>query len=684
MWRTKKKNDLSVCEQPIAFTTTSKASLSYSETWDFDTLVNELDSIVTPQSPPALPSPDDFLASFPNVSPSCLPPSARKHHRSDISTPLRLSSPVTETPVTAVDSSEEDSDDSDDLSDVIGVRSLSAEKTHSLVRFEGSPARSALLQHLRAPETPPSLKDSPSKKPPAMDDSDAACRIIEADRRELVDTGLSEDQDSLHSIVLSVCESGEARRRQVDDDAVRQRSALDATEEENRRQSLDAVEKTLSPLKERWERNAVEIQRKLEVIEQNALAKQRAKEEQEQKRREAERKMKETMEREKREAREREEKEALDRKKALEAEAKKKREKELQEEAAQQERERERERERARANQRQASELRAQAAAVPPTPAANLKAYGGSVAEDHARRCATIYEKVRSEARKFAESSRKVLKRAIGVELNSVAATSEQVEKKTARLLSLFEEARRTSPEAYSFCMEFFSQRTVDQSYAQVMKHPDSAYAIAYVVVAVAAAHPPVQDVIIAAFHEDCPYTVPRYPQPSSSLSLSDQLKSLGFGEDSDGPHGMETEDSWIERMRGYVTLYSAILTCPNFLNVRNPYVDVYPWTFLSTLCNLKPERITVVVLLAFLQTSSYDMTQIYPTQFPKVLALVAHELRPRLPKGFSGAHARLGLFLDDCRNKSLQPPKGRHLLRTTTSLAESLSGWQEGPTYRY
>ncbi|XP_039123316.1 protein GLE1-like [Dioscorea cayenensis subsp. rotundata] len=140
-----------------------------------------------------------------------------------------------------------------------------------------------------------------------------------------------------------------------------------------------------------------------------------------------------------------------------------------------------------------------------------------------------------------------------------------------------------------------------------------------------------VMDLLIAALHKACIYTVPKHLQPTESPSKSnDYLKIIGYHEEEGR---IESSDSYVKRVESYMKLYAAIIQT-QVPGIQNPHGLKEGWAWLSRfLNNLPANRTTAVALHAFLKMAGFALFKRYRSQFRKILNFISDNFLPVLKK---------------------------------------------------
>ena len=226
-----------------------------------------------------------------------------------------------------------------------------------------------------------------------------------------------------------------------------------------------------------------------------------------------------------------------------------------------------------------------------------------------------------------AKMERRKLTNAIVVHVQQIAATKEQINKKSRDIMMLLvqlQEPQRT------FALLSIAKKMLSQCDVQVGKLNKFSFALAEVAVRVAVDVPRFGALLVALIHEVCVSSVPKYyPYVPGRYASDDEYYTLmGYVKTDDGA-AFETTDSYVERMTGIMLFYAA------FLQVdapKHPHGVDAAWRWLARLLNrCPPNRHTAVALDSFLKIAGYRMHTQYRGQFIKVLELVHREFLPKL-----------------------------------------------------
>lgn len=134
--------------------------------------------------------------------------------------------------------------------------------------------------------------------------------------------------------------------------------------------------------------------------------------------------------------------------------------------------------------------------------------------------------------------------------------------------------------------------------------------------------------IFLAQLQEKCPYSVPFYPEKESDENETDYLIACGYTISKDGTQ--ETEESFLNRMRAMIRLYSAIIQCN--LESAHPHGLKCGWSWVARVLNQEPRpAITAAILDAFLSISSHKMYRFYGRQFVKLIEFIQRDYTKRI-----------------------------------------------------
>ncbi|XP_071848274.1 uncharacterized protein [Apostichopus japonicus] len=219
-----------------------------------------------------------------------------------------------------------------------------------------------------------------------------------------------------------------------------------------------------------------------------------------------------------------------------------------------------------------------------------------------------------------------------------------------------------THPAGMAFCKDLLAKKLVKQGHEQVSSNYESAFPFATLAVGLWCKYPDVGDLILANFHQQCPFLVPYHISKQENQSNEEYYKLLGYQYDSEGV--IEKQDKYLKRMSGFTRLYAAILVSspPPGCGQISPFGRERAWQWLSRLLNLEPQPdITATMLFDFLEVCGFALIETYNKQFLKLLEVLIHGYFPKIeavtPKGSGGPVMRLKSYLQNCLGSHKFPP---------------------------
>ncbi|KAJ0989455.1 hypothetical protein J5N97_007811 [Dioscorea zingiberensis] len=184
-------------------------------------------------------------------------------------------------------------------------------------------------------------------------------------------------------------------------------------------------------------------------------------------------------------------------------------------------------------------------------------------------------------------------------------------------------------------------------------------FAWGHAIVIVTSQVPAVMDLLLAALHKACIYTVPKHLQPEPTSKSNDYLKMIGYLE-KDGR--IESSDSYLKRVESYMKLYAALIQT-EVPGIRNPHSLKEGWAWLSRfLNNLPANNSTAVALHAFLKMAGFALFRRYRSQFRKILNFISDDFLPALKKRDDAGKVFLELEQYLQSKAYLREPEGRSL----------------------
>ena len=116
-----------------------------------------------------------------------------------------------------------------------------------------------------------------------------------------------------------------------------------------------------------------------------------------------------------------------------------------------------------------------------------------------------------------------------------------------------------------------------------------------------------------------------RCPLLNGSNPSTFSLSKLGYKMKPDGITSSEASDTWIGRMRGYISLYIAILLCNNF-------EPGFVWTLLASILNLDTIHPWIPFLLvSMLDVGSASLFRSFQGYYLRLIVVIRDQLIPKL-----------------------------------------------------
>ena len=265
-----------------------------------------------------------------------------------------------------------------------------------------------------------------------------------------------------------------------------------------------------------------------------------------------------------------------------------------------------------------------------------------------------------------AKLERRKLTNTIVVHVQQIAATKEQINKKSRDIMMLLVQLQEPQK---TFALMSIAKKMLSQCDVQVAKLNRYAFALAEVAVSIAIDVPRFGVLLVALIHEVCVNAVPKYyPFVPGRYATDDEYYSLmGYVKNDEGT-AFETTDSYVDRMTGIMLFYAAFLQvdAPN-----HPHGVDAAWRWLARLLNrCPPNRHTAVALDSFLKIAGFRMYAAYRGQFVKVLELIHREFLPKLDAkndpDIRPVSSRIATYLQE--SLYTKSPEGRDMPNTDTS----------------
>ncbi|ESO97958.1 hypothetical protein LOTGIDRAFT_209149 [Lottia gigantea] len=186
-------------------------------------------------------------------------------------------------------------------------------------------------------------------------------------------------------------------------------------------------------------------------------------------------------------------------------------------------------------------------------------------------------------------------------------------------------------PEGILFCKNLAARMIVKKGSEQVASKHETAFGIAAVTVGIWCNSPDFGDLILAHFHQACPYTVPVSLPKLDEQSIETYHKLLGYKVE-DGV--IEPQDKFLKRMSGIMRLYASIIVThpPKGSNCQHPHGLEFAWIWLSRVLNTEPQPdITATMIYDMLSVTGHALFEQYRSQFLKLLSFLIKQYIPKI-----------------------------------------------------
>lgn len=197
---------------------------------------------------------------------------------------------------------------------------------------------------------------------------------------------------------------------------------------------------------------------------------------------------------------------------------------------------------------------------------------------------------------------------------------------------------------------------------------PKAAFPIGAIIVLLWQRYPVFGQVFLGYLVEKCPYIVGYYPAKEREESDVSHRIACGYVYGADNAT-LESEESFLNRMRAMVRVYGAIIQSP--IRSDHPRGPKHGWMFLSRTLNSEPRAsLTAAILHAFLSASFHKLLVVYQRQMEKLIAFILMDFLNRIEKNSTQevkkqSIAQLELFVKDVqkqirsRNAKALKPEG-------------------------
>ncbi|XP_074318897.1 mRNA export factor GLE1-like [Silene latifolia] len=235
--------------------------------------------------------------------------------------------------------------------------------------------------------------------------------------------------------------------------------------------------------------------------------------------------------------------------------------------------------------------------------------------------------------------------------IRQISGSVENVRSKTRDILRTL----NNSNVPQSVTIAIFAKKVI--SLYETRKSDSDVFACGRVIVNVSVQVPAVMSSVLAEFHKECMYTVPKHITYSKAAFETEEryFKAIGFREKNGK---LETMDKYLERLESWMKLYGALIQTEG-------HRLEYGWTWLARFLNTLPVNVfTASALTAFLEMAGFALDEKYKDQFRKVLTAISREFVQKLKasrnQGINPVVMRLEDYIKS--NKFLVEPEGMRL----------------------
>ncbi|CAF0894137.1 unnamed protein product [Adineta steineri] len=152
--------------------------------------------------------------------------------------------------------------------------------------------------------------------------------------------------------------------------------------------------------------------------------------------------------------------------------------------------------------------------------------------------------------------------------------------------------------------------------------------------------------IFLDCLHKQSPYTVPLYPERTSTMNDIEYKVAMGYKVKPEGDKNrLETDEEFLNRMSGLIRLF-----CKLLIKGRPPFDKnlTFGWTWCSDVLNLPPRPdLTALLLRVFLQEAGDKMMETYPNQFPKIITAIRKNFSRIVTHASESEKSQLGQALD-------------------------------------
>ncbi|KAJ3299748.1 Nuclear pore complex nucleoporin component [Borealophlyctis nickersoniae] len=220
---------------------------------------------------------------------------------------------------------------------------------------------------------------------------------------------------------------------------------------------------------------------------------------------------------------------------------------------------------------------------------------------------------------------------------------------------------RDASTATYEASMDIAAKQLVKQSETEVAVRVSHAFPLALLAILLYRKHTRFLDILLGRLIKRCAYIVPMYTRKQPNETNDELRKRAGYRKND---NGWETEEQFGERMAGIIAFYAAIVQTKA---VPHSYGMQHGWTWLARILNLKPRRITPLLVFRFLEIAGHELLKDYGAQARKIIQFIMGEYMGvigQMAKPPTASANRLLLFLQDNLKAAgtIPPHEGRTL----------------------
>lgn len=182
-------------------------------------------------------------------------------------------------------------------------------------------------------------------------------------------------------------------------------------------------------------------------------------------------------------------------------------------------------------------------------------------------------------------------------------------------------------PLALKFCYLTAVNTFIAATPKQLIDVPQAAFSLSAVITLLWCHHEQFGELFLAVLYKKCPYVVGYYPERQTDDTDATYMELCGY---TFTGGKVESEESFLNRMRSFVKLYAGIVQSTPQMN--HPHALQFGWCLLARTLNIEPiPGVTPAVLYAFLSVATYKMTLLYKRQFVKMLNFIQKDYLGRI-----------------------------------------------------